>query len=321
MKKITLADIAKETGYSVNTVSHALRDMKDISEGVKAYINDTAKKMGYIPNIAAGALRSGKTKHIALISNDITIPFFSHIAKETELLLRKKGYSLTIMNTLSDKELTHSAILSAISKNVDGIILFSTPAEADKALIAESSVPCVAPKPEDTLYSAENEGYLLGEHLTALGHRRILFLADSSVFSEGRESGIKKALDEVSGTLFTERENMQKALNKNSDCSAVVCSSIAQSHYAYKIFVKDGKNIPDDISLAVFSLKEEESPFNITSAGVSAKVLAQKLLSGLPDLTGDGEIPSVTAILTEGETTKEPSRRFTAKKALSDYLL
>ena len=50
MKKITLSDIAKKTGYSVNTVSHALRDMKDISKEVKAYINDTAKKMGYIPS-------------------------------------------------------------------------------------------------------------------------------------------------------------------------------------------------------------------------------------------------------------------------------
>ena len=43
MKKITLSDIAKKTGYSVNTVSHALRDMKDISKEVKTYINDTAK--------------------------------------------------------------------------------------------------------------------------------------------------------------------------------------------------------------------------------------------------------------------------------------
>lgn len=51
-----MADIAKQTGYSVNTVSHALNNKPDISEKTKKYIVETAKKMGYIANVSAGAL-------------------------------------------------------------------------------------------------------------------------------------------------------------------------------------------------------------------------------------------------------------------------
>ena len=58
MRNVTLADIARETGYSINTVSHALRDKEDISDKTKEYIKQTAKEMGYIVNVSAGSLRS-----------------------------------------------------------------------------------------------------------------------------------------------------------------------------------------------------------------------------------------------------------------------
>ena len=38
MKNVTLADIAAKTGYSINTISHALHDKPDISKKTKEYI-------------------------------------------------------------------------------------------------------------------------------------------------------------------------------------------------------------------------------------------------------------------------------------------
>ena len=45
-KRITLSDIAKKTGYSINTVSHALNDKSDISEETKNFIKETADSKG-----------------------------------------------------------------------------------------------------------------------------------------------------------------------------------------------------------------------------------------------------------------------------------
>lgn len=76
-KTVTLADIAKATGFSANTVSHALNNKPDISEKTKKLIKETAEKMGYIANSSASFLRSGKSKNITIIVPDITNPHFS----------------------------------------------------------------------------------------------------------------------------------------------------------------------------------------------------------------------------------------------------
>lgn len=142
MKKITLSDIAKKTGYSVNTVSHALRDMKDISKEVKVYINDTAKKMGYIPNISAGVLRGGKTMSVAVIVKDISAMETALIIKEIEIKLSKKGYSIFVMNTDGDEKEERSAITRALSQNVDGIIIEAVlKTNSSLKFLKESSVP------------------------------------------------------------------------------------------------------------------------------------------------------------------------------------
>ena len=48
--KVRLKDIAAATGFSINTVSHALRDESDIPEVTREKIKAAAKEMGYIPN-------------------------------------------------------------------------------------------------------------------------------------------------------------------------------------------------------------------------------------------------------------------------------
>ena len=47
--KARLKDIADATGFSVNTVSHALRDKPDISPATKALIRRVAEELHYIP--------------------------------------------------------------------------------------------------------------------------------------------------------------------------------------------------------------------------------------------------------------------------------
>ena len=116
MKRVTLADIAKECGVSVNTVSHALNDKPDISENTKELIKNAAKEMGYIGNASASFLRSGHSKTIAVIVGDISNPHFSILIKEIEVAAREKGYTVFVLNTDENEDLEHQAIVAAISK-------------------------------------------------------------------------------------------------------------------------------------------------------------------------------------------------------------
>ena len=57
--RVTLLDIAKATGFTVNTVSRALKNKDDISRETCLHIQQVAREMGYVRNYIASSLRSG----------------------------------------------------------------------------------------------------------------------------------------------------------------------------------------------------------------------------------------------------------------------
>ena len=83
--RVTLKDIANECGYSVNTVSRALRGDTKLSEQTRKKIQQTAKEKGYIRNNLASSLRSGASHIIAVIVNDIRNQHFTSMISEIEL--------------------------------------------------------------------------------------------------------------------------------------------------------------------------------------------------------------------------------------------
>ena len=78
--RITLADIAAVTGYTINTVSRALKNKDDISRETRERIQNTAKEMGYVRNYLASSLRSGRTRTLAMIAGSMVNPFYAILA-------------------------------------------------------------------------------------------------------------------------------------------------------------------------------------------------------------------------------------------------
>jgi len=204
--KVTLRDIAEATGYTINTISHALNDKADISEATRKMIKDKACELGYIPNILAGSLRSGITKTIAIILGDISNPYFGIMVKEIESTAEKQKYNIFVINTDERKQMEDSAVYSALSKNVDGIILF--PVQRSKnsiKLLQKSGVPFILvgrhfeDMETDYVISDDvNGGYLATKHLIDKGHEKILMINGAGCISCARQriAGYKKALME-----------------------------------------------------------------------------------------------------------------------------
>src|SRR5690554_2646292 len=141
--RVTLKTIAEATGYSINTVSRALKNKKDISKESRRYIQETAQSLGYVTNAVASALRSGKTGTIAVILGDISNPHFSIMVKEIEEAAHEHGYNIIVINTNEDVERERAAILSAMSKQVDGVILCPTQKSAKNLELMADTIPFV----------------------------------------------------------------------------------------------------------------------------------------------------------------------------------
>lgn len=79
---VTIKDIANETGYSISTVSKALKNSTRISKAARQKIISTAKKLNYIPNSSAISLSTGKTGNIGVL-----IPYMKHNSYYDSLII------------------------------------------------------------------------------------------------------------------------------------------------------------------------------------------------------------------------------------------
>jgi LacI family transcriptional regulator len=81
--KITLETIAKESGFSITTVSRALAGYSDVKVATRQKIVAIADRLGYHPNLIARNLQSQRTNTIGLVlpKSEYTFPdsFFSQL--------------------------------------------------------------------------------------------------------------------------------------------------------------------------------------------------------------------------------------------------
>ena len=245
MKRVTLADIAKKCGVSVNTVSHALKDKPDISKKTTELIKKTAEKMGYIQNASASFLRSGFSKSIAIIVGDISNPHFSIMIKEMEQTAREEGYTCFVLNTDENEGLEKDAIVAAISKNVDGIVICPTQKSTKNIeFLEKSGIPftLIGRRFEnlETNYVVcddENGGYLAAKYIAENGGKKTAIINGEISISSAKERllGIEKYFAENNISLnkkdiytvkignFDNSEILQKIASKGYD--SIICFS------------------------------------------------------------------------------------------------
>src|ERR1700754_3038478 len=129
MKKVSISDIARKAGVSVSTVSFVMNDKAvkmRISREVIEKVENVAREMGYRPNQLARGLRTGKTKTIGLIVENISNAFFATLAKTIEDEAKKYDYKVVYCSTDNDEEKTRDLINMLSQRQVDGYTITPT---------------------------------------------------------------------------------------------------------------------------------------------------------------------------------------------------
>lgn len=129
MKKITIKDIATEAQVSISTVSFVINDKGEkmgISPAVIKKVQEVALKLNYRPSMIATSLRTGKTRSIGLIVEDISNQFFADLARVIEDEAKSIDYRVFYCSTGGDDERSEELIHSLLQANVDGFIITPT---------------------------------------------------------------------------------------------------------------------------------------------------------------------------------------------------
>lgn len=273
VKKVTLAQIAEKTGFSINAVSKALNDKNDISEATKRKIKQAAKELGYITNHSARSLRSGKTNTIGIIISDMFNPYYSNICNEIEFCMSAFGYSIIMLNSNNSIDKEYVSVVTAIGKGVDGVII--CPVDTDTPALQQlikSNIPFISIEKyityPDSGYVIRDDtrgGFIAVEHLITLGHTNILFIMNNeqSYCTQQRLDGIRGAFlsygipyDENQvyfiGSKLEEMHDKITGILDSKAFSAVVCSDDIIALQVSYMLIKLGYNIPNDISIVGF---------------------------------------------------------------------
>ena len=76
---MTIVDIAKESGYSVSTVSRVLNNRKDVSPEAKKRISEIVAAYNFVPNNNAKHLKQSNSKAIGVLVKGIKNMLFASI--------------------------------------------------------------------------------------------------------------------------------------------------------------------------------------------------------------------------------------------------
>ncbi|WP_282925937.1 LacI family DNA-binding transcriptional regulator [Helcococcus kunzii] len=270
--RITIKDIARESGFSIATVSKVLNNKdSEISEPTKEIILKIADQLNYQTNRAARSLVSNSTKTIGLLLPDISNPFFSDIAKGAEDFAYKKGYSIILCNSddIIEKELDYLNTL--IQLNVDGILLVgnkkhnnikSTSLIFDQPIVSidrESNYTNILSVIKTDHYNGAKEAM---NYLIKNGHKKILFIGGQedtvpaierfNAYKDSMETHkLKYNLNDIYFKDFSTEHGYNTILKiKNiKKYSAIFCCNDLIAIGAMAALKDIGLNIPNDISL------------------------------------------------------------------------
>lgn len=181
---VKLEDIARETGFSISTVSRVLSHSDyPVSEPIREKVLRVADQLGYRPNIAARSLRTDRTNTIGIIVDDLLSPFTPPIVRGIQDTLNENGFLSLIVNSDWDPDQEQVAIKTLLSQPVDGIVFVEYSHQTHSDDLERSNKPHVfvhrlfgSPIKNSVVPDDYYGAGLATGHLIRLGHRRIGYI-------------------------------------------------------------------------------------------------------------------------------------------------
>src|SRR5690606_30824742 len=119
----TLIDVARVAGVSPITVSRALGRPEVVADKTRRRVLDAVRATGYVPNLAAGALASSRSRLVAIMLPTIANSIFSDTVQALTERWAQAGYQ-TLLGLTGYAAEQEEALLSALlGRRPDAIVL------------------------------------------------------------------------------------------------------------------------------------------------------------------------------------------------------
>lgn len=271
----TLADVAAHAGVSTATVSKVLSNTPYVSEDTRARVMASVEAVGYVPNLAARALSTGKTNIIAMVFPRVidavfTDPLVQHILEGVEAACIETGYNLLLSTPYLSEAGPDERYLQLLdSRYVDGIVaLDNVPTASVVQTALDKDIPAVSigygPSPHFVRSDDHQGANRLMEHLLNLGHRAIGVIAVNPSLNyaiQPRLDGFASAseacgidfahfpLCEGDFSITSGARCANQLLSEHPHLTALLCINDRMALGAMQFVRGSGLQVPEDISI------------------------------------------------------------------------
>lgn len=275
VRSIGIRDVARRAGVSTASVSRVLNHPDAVSPGLRQRIEAAVAELGYIPDAAARAMASRRTRTIGAIIPTVDNAMFARGIEALQGYLAQEGYLLLLSTSGYDPEVEARLAQNMVSRGIDGLILRGdTHTDGLRRLLATQRIPFinVGVHHPDKPYASvgtdnETAAWRACRYLVELGHRRIGMVAALSARNDraaARIAGVRRALDEggldlrpewfleVPYRLDDARQAARDLLSLPETPTAVVCGNDVIAYGVLLQAERHGLAIPDDLSVMGF---------------------------------------------------------------------
>ena len=326
---VTIKDVARAAGVSPSTVCRALSTPELVRAETRERVQRSAAELDYSPNRAARGLITGRTGNLGLIVPDLGNPFFPGVVKGIQARAREADYAVFLADTDEDPA-AEAQLVRTLAKQVDGIVLCSPRMSEQELRGVAALTPVVLLNrrvgrlPAITFDNVDGMRQAV-THLTALGHRRIAYVAGPRASWSNRERvrGLRLAIA-AAGAELVEVGPVQPQFDGGVAAADQVLAAGVTAVIAYNDVIAlgllsrlnaRGIAVPAAISVLGFddiALSAMVHP-SLTTVGLPMKSCGRAgvdLLLGLlqdPDKFGSTRRELATQLMVRGSTGPAPS--------------
>ena len=196
---VNMADVAREAGVSLATVSRALRDVPGVSPSTRDRIRQIASELSYVVSPEASRLARRETGRVAIVVPRTDIWFYgTMLQRHGPASLREVDLDVLVYQVDGEEQRMRFLRELPARRKVDAVILTALPmrqSEVDRLELLGVHVVIAGGRVRDYPHVEVDDfevGRLAVQHLLDLGHRAIAMIRTSDAEGAAWSSDLQR---------------------------------------------------------------------------------------------------------------------------------
>lgn len=327
-RKPSLGDVAAHAGVSMQTVSRVANGLTNVGADTRERVLSSMRTLGYRPNGAARALRSGRFRTLGVVTFGLSSYGNMRTLEAIAVAAAGAGYAVTVMPVGQPKQADVNRALGRLSEQaVDGIIALVETHIVDRstlelppglsAVVIDSTERADYPQVDADQAGGARQAT---EHLLGLGHETVWHIAGplTSYAAARRETAWRQTLQAAEAFVpevlrgdwsTSSGYELGRRIASRPDVTAVFAANDQMALGLLRGLHEAGRAVPGDVSVAGFDDMDGADSFwpplttvrqDFEAVGARAVELLIREIDGEPDPVRGVLLP--TRLVVRGST-------------------